>query len=112
METARIKLIIFKGCEFDRLQRFKCRFSKTNAWGAGDTVVMHVSLTTVTRVQISASCSYLIKVALVMCWKSVLQFVSSKYRRFSPGSPISSCSNTGPMNGGPYWTSRENSLGS
>ena len=44
--------------------------------------------------------------------KSVVQFDSTKRRRFSPGTPVSSGSNTGPMRGVPYWTSEENSLGS
>ena len=33
-----------------------------------------------------------------------------KHRRFSPGIPVSSCSNTGPTRSGPHQTSRENSL--
>ena len=75
-------------------------------------MVVHVSLTTVTRVRFLAPYSYLIKINLVTCEKSVAQFVSTKHRRFSPGTPVSSCRNTGPMRGGPYWTSRENGLGS
>ena len=71
-------------------------------------MVIHVSLTTVTRVRSHAPCSYL----LVTCEKSVVPFDSTKHRRFSPATPVSSCSNTGPMRGGPYWTSREDSLGS
>ena len=47
-------------------------------------------------------CSYLIKVTFVTCEKSVVQFDSIKHRRFSPDTPVSSCSNTGPMRGGPY----------
>ena len=35
---------------------------------------------------------------------SVVQFDLTKHCRFSPGTPVSSCSNTGPMWGGPYWT--------
>ena len=52
--------------------------------------------------------SYLIKVTLVTCEKSFVKFDSTKHRRFSPGTPVSSCSNTGPTMGGlsPYWTSR------
>ena len=38
------------------------------------------------------------------------QFDSTKHRRFSPGTPVSSSTNTGPMRDGTYWTSRENSL--
>ena len=49
-------------------------------------------------------------ITMVTCEKSVVQFVSTKHRRFSPSTLVSSCSNTGPMRGGPYWTSRENSL--
>ena len=77
---------------------------------AGGTVVVHVSLTTVTMGLIPALCSYLIKITLVTCEKHVTQFVSTKHCRFSPGTPVSSCSNTGPMRGGLFWTSRENSL--
>ena len=47
-------------------------------------------LTTVT------ACGYLIKVTLVTCKKSVVQFVSTKHRRFSPSTSVS-CSSTGPM---------------
>ena len=42
--------------------------------------------------------------------KLCFQFDSTKHRRFSPGTPVSSCTNTGPMRDGPYRTSRENSL--
>ena len=38
-----------------------------------------------------------IKVTLVTCEKSVVQFDSTEHRRFSPGTPVSSCSNTGPV---------------
>ena len=55
-------------------------------------------------------CSFLVKITLVTCEKSVVQFVSTKHRRFSPGTQVSLSSDTGPMRGGPYWTSRENSL--
>ena len=58
------------------------------------------------------SCSYLIKVTFVTCEKSVVHFVYTKHCWFSLGTQVSSCSNIGPMRGGPYWTSRENSLGS
>ena len=61
---------------------------------------------------IPAAGSNLIKVALVTCEKSVFQFDSIKHRRFFPGTPVSSCHNTGPMRVGPYWTSRENSADS
>ena len=50
---------------------------------------------------IPAPCSYQIKVILVTCEKSVVQFDSTKHRRFSPGTLVSSCSNTRPMRGGP-----------
>ena len=53
-----------------------------NLWDVGGTVVVHLSLT------------------LVTCEKSDVQFDSTKRRRFSPGTPVSSCSNTGPMRGG------------
>ena len=74
-------------------------------------MVVHVSLTT-DHGSIPAPCNNLIKVTLVSCEKTVVQFDSTKHRRFSPGTPVSSCSNTGPMRGDPYWTSRENSSGS
>ena len=61
---------------------------------------------------IPAPYGYQIEVTLVTYEKSVVQFVSTKHRRFSPGTPVSSCTNIGPMRGGPYWASRENSLGS
>ena len=44
--------------------------------------------------------SYLIKVTWVTCEKSVHKFHSTKHRRFSPSSPVSSSSNTGPTRGG------------
>ena len=45
---------------------------------------------------IPAPCSYLIKVTLVTCEKSiVIQFDFTKHHRFSPGTPVSSCSNSG-----------------
>ena len=72
--------------------------------GAGGTVVVHVSLTTVTRVRFR-----LRAVTLVTCEKSVVPFDATKHRRFSPGPPVSSCSNTGPMGSGFYWTFRERS---
>ena len=50
---------------------------------------------------IQAPCGYLVKVTLVTCEKSVVQFDSTKHRRFSLGTPVSSCCNTGPMRGGP-----------
>ena len=59
---------------------------------------------------IPAPCGYVIKITFVTCEKSVVQFVPIKYRRFSPGTPVFSCSNTGPMSGGPYLTFRENTL--
>ena len=59
-----------------------------------------MSLTTVTRDSIPAPCRYLIKVTLVTCEKIVLQFDSTKHRRFSPGTLVSSCSNTGPTRNG------------
>ena len=93
-------------------------------------MVVHVSLNTVTRVlvaqwcctclsrlrldlsSIPAPCSYLIKVTFVTCEKSVVQFDSTKHVRFSLGTSVSSCSNNGSIWDGPYWTSRENNLGS
>ena len=48
----------------------------------------------------------------ITCEKSTVQFDCTKHRRFSLGTPASSCSNTGSMWGGPDPTSRENSSGS
>ena len=53
---------------------------------------------------IPAPHGYLIKVTLVTCEKSVVQFVSTNDHRFSLGTPVSPCSDTGPMRGGPYST--------
>ena len=71
--------------------------------------MVHVSFTSVTGVRFQLSCSYLVKVTFVICETSVVQFDFIKNHRFSPGTPVSSCSDTGPMRGGPYWTSRKNS---
>ena len=60
---------------------------------------------------IPAPCSYLIKVTLVTCEKSVVQLNSTKHCRFSPGIPVSCCSNIGPMRGALDWLSWESSLG-
>ena len=46
--------------------------------------------------------SNLIKFTLVTCEKSVVQLDSTKHRRFSPGTPVSFCHNTGTMSVGPY----------
>ena len=63
---------------------------------------MHVSLTTVTRVRFwLQTCSYLMKVRKTII-ESVVQLDSAKLRRFSPGTPVSSCANNGPMRSGPY----------
>ena len=43
-------------------------------------------------------------------FSAVIQFDSTKHRIFSPGTPVSSCTNTEPIRDGPFWTSRENSL--
>ena len=56
--------------------------------------------------------SYLTKVSSFTRGKSTVQFDSTKHHRFSPGTPVSSCSNTGPMRDGPNWTSTENSSAS
>ena len=77
-------------------------------WHSGSARVSHHC----DLVLIAAPCSYLIKVTLVTCEKSVVQFDSTKHRRFSPGTPVFSCSNTGPRRSGPYWTSWKNSSGS
>ena len=37
-------------------------------------------------------------------------FDSTKHHRFSPGTPVSPCRNTGSIRDDPYWTSRKNSL--
>ena len=39
-------------------------------------------------------------------------YVYTKHHKFSPVSPVFSCSNAGPVRGDPYWTSWENSSGS
>ena len=59
-----------------------------------------------------SSCTYLIKFTLATCGKSVVLFDSTKFLKFSPGTPVSSSSNNGLLRDGPYWTSRESSLGS
>ena len=51
--------------------------------------------------------SRLITVIHAACEKSIDKFKSTKHRRFFPGTLASSCSNTGLMRGGPYWTSME-----
>ena len=63
-------------------------------WCAGSTVVVRVSHHC-DQGSISAAYSYLIKVTLVTCEMSVVQFVSTKHRRFSPGNLVSSCSRGG-----------------
>ena len=68
-----------------------------------------VSLITVTRFRFRSRAVIWLKVTFVICEISVDQFDSTKHRKFSPGTPVSSCSNTGPMRCDPYWTSRENS---
>ena len=50
------------------------------------------------------------KVTFVTCEKIVVQFDSTMRRRFSPGTPFSSCRNNEPMRGCSFWTSRENNL--
>ena len=78
-----------------------CNKTTKLPWGADGTVgsarVSHHS----DSGWIPAPCSSLIKVTLVTCEKSVVQFDSTKHRRFSPGTLVSSCSNTGPVRGGP-----------
>ena len=62
-------------------------------WGAGGKVVVHVCLTTVTRVRFRLCAVKWLKLP----WSHVIglvQFDFTKHRRFSPGSPVSSCSNT------------------
>ena len=67
-----------------------------------------MSLTIVTRVRPRLHADmYLIKVTLLKCEKSVVQFDSTKHRKFSPGTSDPSCSSSRHD----YWTSRENSLG-
>ena len=51
---------------------------------------------------IPAPCICLIKVTLVTCEKSVVEFDSINHRWFSPGTSVSPCSNTGSMRSGPY----------
>ena len=81
-----------------------CRFSPGTT---GGTVVVHMSLTTVIRVWFRQRAVIWLKVTLVKCEKRVVQFDSTKRRRFSPSTPVSSSHKTGPMRVGPYWTSRE-----
>ena len=50
---------------------------------AGGTVLVNVPLATVTRARFLLHRSYLIKVTLVTCEKSVVQFDSTNHRRFS-----------------------------
>ena len=69
---------------------------------AGGRVVMLVSFITVTRIQFQAPCGYLAKITLVACEYNLVQFDPTEDCRFSPGTPVSSCSNTGPMRVGPY----------
>jgi hypothetical protein len=60
---------------------------------------------------IPARSSYLIKnIFHIHMWEERFQLDFAKRRRFSPGTPVSSCSNTGPWRDGPNWTSTENSL--
>ena len=40
---------------------------------------------------------FVIKATFVTCEKSVVQSDSTKHRKFSPGTPVSPCSNTRPM---------------
>ena len=69
-------------------------------------MVVHVSLTTVTtNGLILVPCSYVIKITLVTYEKSVVQLDSTKHGKFFPGTPVSSCSNTGLKRIVPYWTS-------
>ena len=75
---------------------------------SGERHVHYHCATTVTL--IAAPCCYLIKVTSFAL--RVVQFDSAKHRRFSLGTPVSSCSNTGPVSDCPYWTSRGNSLAS
>ena len=62
---------------------------------------------------IPVPCTCPIKVTLVVREKSVVQFDSTRHRWFTPDTAVSSSySNTARMRGGPYWISKENSLGS
>ena len=75
-------------------------------WHSGSACVSHHC----DNGSILALCSYLIKITFVTCEKSIVQFDSTKQRRFSPGAPVSSCGNKGPIRGWPSpWTSWENS---
>ena len=69
-------------------------------------VIVHMSLTTVTRLHVV--------IWLKLPWSCVRRVFSSlllpSISGFSPYTPVSSCDNTGLMKGGPYCTSRENSL--
>ena len=70
----------------------------------------HMPFTSVTQVRFLLSAVIWLKFYLGRMWEECFQFDSTKHRRFSLGTPVSSCTNTGPMRDDPYWTSRENSL--
>ena len=78
--------------------------------GVGCTVVSTRTFHLCDPGSIPAQCCYQIKIPSWLHVWECFQFDSIKHRRFSPGTPVSSCTNTGPMRDGPYWTSRENSL--
>ena len=59
---------------------------------------------------IPAPCSCLVKVSLSHVRRVLSTLTLPSIAGFSLGTPVSSCSNTGPLRGGPYWTSRESSL--
>lgn len=76
-------------------------------------MVVPVSSTTIhDKGSVPAPCSHQIEVTQVTCEKSVAKIDSTKHLRLSPGAPISSCRNIGPMRGGPCLTFRENNLAS
>ena len=66
----------------------------------------HMPFTSVTRVRFLLSAVIRLKFHLGLMWEECFQFDSTKHRGFSPGTPVCSCTNTGPMRDGPYWTSR------
>ena len=89
-----------------------CSAGQLNQSGVGGTVVSTRAFNLCDPGSTPAQCSYQIKIPP---WNSTLEkSVSSltlpKHRRFSPGTPVSFCTNTWLMRDGPYWTSRENSL--
>ena len=60
----------------------------------------HVPFTSMTWVRYLLRAVIRLKFHLGRMWEECFQFDSTKHRRFSPGTPISSCTNTSPMQWG------------